>query len=102
MTIILQTFSQLQTEINEMENLRLYYESRILAKRIAMAEIVHSAQCQQDQIARVDDAPAAAASPVPAKRQASEETRLKMSEAHLKRWEKRRLQQANQTNGVNG
>jgi hypothetical protein len=74
------TISQLMIEIREMENIRLYYENRILKKQIAIAEILNSLECRQDQTDTAVENP-----PVKSKRHLSEETRRKMSDAHKRR-----------------
>lgn len=46
----LHTISELQSEINAMQNLVLYYEGRILKKRIAVLELFTSADCSTDLV----------------------------------------------------
>jgi len=41
-----QSLSELVSDIHMMENMVMYYENRILRKRIAIAEILHGAECR--------------------------------------------------------
>ena len=42
-----QTISELMDDINEMKNMVLYYENRILRKRIAIEEILQGKECRE-------------------------------------------------------
>lgn len=81
-----------------MENLRLYYANRILEKRIAIAEILNSAECQQDKINDPTQT-FVVKSPAPVKRKMSDEARRNMSVARTKDWANRKKREAAQRNG---
>ena len=63
MSAALHTVSGLLSEINELQNMVLYYENRILRKRIAISEIFAGSECREDEL--VEGVPSCAPSGAP-------------------------------------
>lgn len=49
-----ETIYEILTDIREMEDAVLYYQHRIMQKRIAIEELMHSKQCRDDALATAD------------------------------------------------